>query len=125
MAEGSAAGLCRGHATICLPIEIDEYDGIVENAKEFRHRLDRCFAEMPELFPAGFSRGYAMKDRRTSVKLGETLRRIVLRDGRSYTVRPSFLMPYLTARTEEIEGPLFLRKFGVPFWALAHVFGGD
>lgn len=125
MAEGSAAGLCRGHATICLPIEIDEYDRIVENAKEFRHRLDRCFAEMPELFPAGFSRGYAMKDRRTSVKQGETLRRIVLRDGRSYTVRPSFLMPYLTARTEEIEGPLFLRKFGVPFWALAHVFGAD
>ena len=125
MAEGSASGLCRGHATICLPVEKDEYDGIVENAKEFRHRLDRCFGEMPELFPEGFSRGYAMKDSRTSVKQGETLRRIVLRDGRSYTVRPSFLMPYLTARTEEVEGPLFLRKFGVPFWALAQVFGGD
>ena len=34
-------------------------------------------------------------------------------------------MPYLTARTEDVEGPLFLRKFGVPFWALARVFGGD
>ena len=34
-------------------------------------------------------------------------------------------MPYLTARVEEDEGPLFLRKFGVPFWALARVFGGD
>ena len=34
-------------------------------------------------------------------------------------------MPYMTARTADIEGPLFLRKFGVPFWALAHVFGGD
>ena len=29
------------------------------------------------------------------------------------------------ARTAEVEGPLFLRKFGVPFWALARVFGGD
>jgi hypothetical protein len=25
-------------------------------------------------------------------------------------------MPYMTARTEDIEGPLFLRKFGVPYW---------
>ena len=27
--------------------------------------------------------------------------------------------------TADVEGPLFLRKFGVPFWALARVFGGD
>ena len=32
-------------------------------------------------------------------------------------------MPYTTARTEDVQGPLFLRKFGVPFWALAYVFG--
>lgn len=125
MAEGSAAGLCRGHATICLPIEKDEYDEIVENAKKFRQWLDCCFAEMPELFPERFSRGYVMKDGRTSAKQGESLRRIALRDGRSYSIRPSFLMPYMAARTEEVEAPLFLRKFGVPFWALAQVFGGD
>ena len=125
MAEGSAVGLCRGHATICLPIEKDEYHALVGNPKEFRRWLDRCFAEMPELFPQGFSRGYAMKDGRTSVKLGESLRRIILRHGRSYSIRPSFLMPYMTARTEEVENPLFLRKFGVPFWALARVFDRD
>jgi hypothetical protein len=34
-------------------------------------------------------------------------------------------MPYMTARTGDVEGPLFLRKFGVPFWALARVFGRD
>ena len=125
MAEGSAVALCRGHATICLPIEKDEYHALVGNPKEFRRWLDRCFAEMPELFPQGFSRGYAMKDGRTSVKLGESLRRIILRHGRSYSIRPSFLMPYMTARTEEVENPLFLRKFGVPFWALARVFDRD
>ena len=27
--------------------------------------------------------------------------------------------------TADVEVPLFLRKFGVPFWALALVFGGD
>jgi hypothetical protein len=125
MAEGSALALRGGHATICLPIEKDEYDSIARNATRFRQWLDRCFVQMPELFPKGFERGYGMKDGRTSVKQGVLSRRVILRDGRSYSIRPSFLMPYMTARTEEVEAPLFLRRFGVPFWALARVFGGD
>jgi hypothetical protein len=125
MAEGSALALRGGHATICLPIEKDEYDSIARNATRFRQWLDRCFVQMPELFPKGFERGYGMKDGRTSVKQGVLGRRVILRDGRSYSIRPSFLMPYMTARTEEVEAPLFLRRFGVPFWALARVFGGD
>ena len=60
-----------------------------------------------------------------SVKQEISIRRIVLKDGSAYSIRPSFLMPYMTARTADVEGPLFLRKFGVPFWALARVFGGD
>ncbi len=32
-------------------------------------------------------------------------------------------MPYMTSTVEKIEPALFLRKFSVPFWALAHVFG--
>ena len=62
---------------------------------------------------------------RVSAKQGVTIRRVRLKDGTAYSIRPSFLMPYMTARTEDVEGPLFLRKFGVPFWALAHVFGRD
>ncbi len=125
MAEGSALGLYRGQAAICLPIEEDEYNVIVETPEAFRQSLHRYDTQMPEVFPEGFDRGYAMKDGRTSVKQGVSIRRIVLRDGSSYSIRPSFLMPYMTARTEEVEGPLFLRKFGVPFWALARLFGGD
>ena len=30
----------------------------------------------------------------------------------------------MTARTEKVEGALFVRKSGVPFWALARAFGG-
>src|SRR5574340_423545 len=123
MAEGSAGQLARGHATICIPIEEEEYEGIVENAAAFRQWLDGWFTEAPELFPEGFARGYLLKDGRTSAKQDVWIRRIVLRDGRSYSIRPSFLMPYMTARTADVEGPLFLRKFGVPLWALAHVFG--
>jgi len=98
---------------------------IVRNPKDFRQWLDVCFAEMPDLFLEGFGEGYGMKDSRTSLKQDVSLRRIVLRDGRSYSIHPSFLMPYMTAWTEDVEGPLFLRKFGVPFWALARVFGRD
>lgn len=50
--------------SICLPIEKDECDAIVENPEDFRRWLDRCCAKTPELFPVGFSRGYAMKDGR-------------------------------------------------------------
>ena len=28
----------------------------------------------------------------------------------------------MTARTNEVEKALFIRKFGVPFWALAYIF---
>src|SRR5207248_4950452 len=69
--------------------------------------------------------GYQLMGHRDSAKLGVMIRRVRLKDGTAYSIRPSFLMPYLTARTADVEGPLFLRKFAVPFWALARVFGRD
>ena len=64
-----------------------------------------------------------MKDIYTSRKTGWRLRRIDLRNDQSYLVRPSFLMPYLTGHTEDVQAPLYLRKFAVPDWALTEVFG--
>ncbi len=63
-----------------------------------------------------------MKYSHISVRMGLLIRRIEVA-GVSYTVRSAFATPYLTGWTDEVEGPLFLRKFAVPFWALAHVFG--
>jgi hypothetical protein len=125
MAEGTATRSPRGHRTICLPIAEEAYPQIVDDPSEFRRAIDNWFRRMPELFPANFAHGYRLKDGRSSAKREVLIRRIVLRDGTAYSIRPSFLMPYLTARTEEVEGPLFLRTFGVPFWALARVFGND
>ena len=88
-------------------------------------RSTTASGRMPELFPANFAEGYQLKDDRISAKQEVPIRRILLRDGTAYSVRPSFLMPYMTGRIEDVEGPLFLRKFGVPFWALARVFGRD
>ena len=125
MAEGSATRSSRGHRTICLPVSEDAYTQAVNNPAAFRSLLDEGFRTTPELFPPNFAQGYELKDDRMSVKQGLPIRRILLKDGTAYSVRPSFLMPYMTARVADVEGPLFLRKFGVPYWALAHVFGGD
>ena len=92
---------------------------IIDDAPQFRGVLDRCYDQMPELFPENFSQGYELKDCRESAKTQVKIRRIELRDGMSYSVRPSFLMPYLTALTDDVERRCFLRKFGVPYWALA------
>jgi hypothetical protein len=120
MAEGTATRSPRQHRTICLPISEEAYPQIVNDPSEFRRTIDDCFRRMPELFPANFAHGYRLKDDRFSVKQEVLIRRVRLRDGTAYSIRPSFLMPYLSARTEKVEGPLFLRTFGVPFWALAH-----
>ncbi len=48
-----------------------------------------------------------MKDIDTSRKTGWKLRRIDLRDDQSYRIHPSFLMPYLSGRTEDVQAPLF------------------
>jgi hypothetical protein len=42
-----------------------------------------------------------------------------------FTIAPSGIMPYFVDMTDEIEKALFLRRFDVPFWALAYVFGRD
>ena len=125
MADGTVARSSRVHRTICLPISEASYRGVVGDPAAFRRWLDEAFRAAPELFPTGFDRGYELKDARTSAKQGLPIRRIRLRDGAAYSLRPSFLMPYMAARVEDVEGPLFLRAFGVPFWALARVFGRD
>ena len=123
MAQEIATRSSRGHRTLCVPISEETYSQIVNDPQQFRRTLDECFRKMPELFPKNFAAGYQLKDDRRSAKQDVPIRRIVLNDGVAYSVRPSFLMPYMTARTDDAQGPLFLRKFGVPFWALAHVFG--
>jgi hypothetical protein len=59
----------------------------------------------------------------TSKRLNLKIRRIKLADGKQYQIRPAFALPMMVGRVEEVEAALFLRKFGVPYWALAKVFG--
>ena len=79
----------------------------MDDPEQFRRSLDHQIETTPELFPPGIQRGYRMKDLYTSRKTGFKLRRIELRNLDCYLVRPSFLMPYLSGRTVDVQAPLF------------------
>jgi hypothetical protein len=118
--------MARRCSTICLPFDQARYPALVADPAAFRAALDAFFLQMPELFPEGFAGGYRLKESRASRKLGLTIRRVRLKaTGESLTVRPSFALPYRAGLAPDASGPLFLRAFGVPFWALARVFGRD
>ncbi len=76
--------------------------------------MDAFINKIPELFPSTIGNGYLLKEIRVSKKLNIPTRRIII-DGVSYTIRPSFVMPYHTALSDNVEKALFLRKFDVPF----------
>jgi hypothetical protein len=118
--------LTRSCSTICLPIDQEAYAQLVDDPKRFRDWLDDAFRRHPELFPAAFDQGYRLKDERRSEKLDLRLRRIRLAaTGQTFSVRPSFALPYMVGTADRVADALFLRSFGVPFWALARVFGKD
>lgn len=113
-------------STICLPCSKDDYQGLIDDPAAFRRWIDDAFRDTPELFPEGFDQGYLLKDARFSKKLGLRLRRLKCNSSaKAFSVRPSCVLPYMAAFTDDVEKPLFLRRFGVPFWGLAYVFGKD
>lgn len=97
----------RGQKTICIPCSEPQYEQVVDDPEQFRRLLDQQIEATPDLFPPEIRRGYRMKDVYTSRKTGWKLRRIELRNLRCYLVRPSFLMPYLSGHTEDVQAPLF------------------
>lgn len=115
-----SASPCR---TICLPITEEEYEEIIGDPAKFRQWLEQTHQQSPELFPDAFAQGFQMHSQRLSTKQQLTIRRIQLRDGTCWSIRPSFVTPYMSGGAEDVENALFLRKFSVPYWALAHVFG--
>lgn len=115
------------HKHICLQFDSEEhYRSCVQDPTLYRRFLAQQFLAHPELFPKAISEGYTFHDCYHSRKLKLLLRRIKLKlSGEVFTLRPSFVMPYMVARTDDIEKAIYLRQWGVPFEALAHVFGRD
>lgn len=110
--------------TITLPITEEQYDEIIHDPKRFRREwLDVFYADCPELFPPDFEKGYEMNGHYRSTRQDIVIRRIALRNGDQYQIRPAFVMPMMVARTQDVKDALFLRKFAVPYWAIARLYG--
>src|SRR5205823_5992769 len=110
----------RGAKQIVLPMTRPQYDAIWHDAARVRGYLDPWLQAAPELFPAGFDRGYRLHGfgRPSRKQPGVKLRKIVLADGTSYWLRPSFVTSYMTGTVEELDYPLRLAAHGVPPWLL-------
>jgi hypothetical protein len=121
----------KSSSQIRIPISREDYGVIVNDQQVFRKVLDELIEAFPELFPDTITEGYQLYGfSRPSVKMPEIKRRrIRLTAGdeqgshRVYTVVPSFVLPYMVGDSDDVEKALFLRRFGVPFWALTYVFG--
>lgn len=117
----------KGYRTIRLPLAESEYDRFLTDRSYAKARLDALYADFPEWFPNAFPWGYAFFGlTESSRKRQLCCRRIRLAQGCTvFTIAPALVMPYMTGRTQDINPALFLRRFYVPCWAIAHVFGRD
>lgn len=116
-----------------MPIEPEDYQRILCDPQAFRAELDDLMSEFPELFPDTIAHGYKLHDiLPASKKMADIrLRRIKVTASDTacqeavFTIRPSFVLPYMTGYTNEVEKALFLRQWAVPPYALAYIFGRD
>lgn len=117
----------KGYRTIRLPLTEAEYDHFLTDRVYAKARLDELYEDFPELFPAAFLWGYALFGfTEPSIKQALRCRRIRLDQGQTVcTIAPAFVMPYMTGLTQDVDHALFLMRFHVPCWAIAHVFGRD
>jgi hypothetical protein len=113
------------HKTMCIAFPDEEnYQICMSDPTKFRSHLDHTYRRHPELFPEAFKGGYSLHGFVYSKKQDIKTRRIKLvEDNEAYQIRPSFLLPYMIARTDHVEKGLYFKRWGVPFEALAYAFG--
>jgi len=117
----------KGYRTIRLPLAESEYDRFLTDRSYAKARLEELYEECAALLPNAFPSGYPFFGyTEPSMKQQLLCRRIRLEQGHTvFTIAPAFVMPYMTGRTQDVDDALFLRRFHVPCWAIAHVFGRD
>ena len=114
----------KENRTIYFSISEKDYKNF-ENDNSVAHIvINEALKKNPNSFPSDIlEKGYKLngKDRK-SKKMNICLRRIKI-GNHVYRICPSFVIPGMRGKVSEVEKVLFLAKFGVPFWALAVVFG--
>lgn len=115
----------RGCKQIVIPMTREMYDDIWGRPAEVRRVVQQCVENSPELFPEGIQAGFSLTGRLPESKKmpGVRLRQLRLRDSRVFSLRPSFVMSYMTGQVEQVEHPLLLLSFGVPCWLVTKIFG--
>jgi len=119
------AHLPRGSKTIVVPFLKTTYLEIVQDGSKFKDYLDGQYKRYPELFPRAMKNGYQLDGfTEQSIKLKLIQRRIRIKDtNEDYTIRPSFVMPYMTGYVEDVQKGVLLMNFNVPFWVISRVLG--
>jgi hypothetical protein len=122
--------IAKASRKIILPINQGIYSQMIADYQMYREYLDVMIQECPELFPPDMREGFTWHDILASKKMPDVrLRRVKLKsvDGEGkaqvFTIVPSFVMPYMSGYTDEVEKALFLRRFGVPYWGITYLFG--
>jgi hypothetical protein len=115
----------QGSKTICIPFESEAfYQQCLKDCSIYRDFLLSVHKQHCELFPEYFEKGFTFRGTYRSTKMKVEVKRITLESTKDvYQIRPSFLLPYMVGRTDDVENPLYLRQWGVPFDALTEVFG--
>jgi len=114
--------------TIILPIDEEEYLQVVDNKLLFKKKLSALLEKYPEIFPSKMVNGYGFVGySKNEIKLPIRRRIIRLKNPfnsyEDYLLHPCFVLPYLKGRTEEVSKGLCLRKYNVPYHAIASTFG--
>jgi len=116
---------------IKLPIPYALYQDMMRETDKARMVIDTYSEKHPELFPPELSEGYVLHGwTEASIKMPDVrfrrIRAIVPNDKgqyRAFTVGSCDILSYRRATVSEVEDALFIKSFGVPDWAITHVFG--
>lgn len=114
-----------GDKTIHLPVPQGvDYDLWIEDSVTYRIYLNEQIARHPELFPPEISQGYWLMGFVKSSRQQMKTRRIFLKASReAYQIHPDTVMPFMVAKTMEVEKALYLGVQSVSYEGLAYVMG--
>jgi hypothetical protein len=114
----------RGSKQICIPMSRTQYNEMWHEASAVRQYLNSLIEESPELFPNEMRTGYQLSGHLPESKkmAGIRLRQLQTSHG-TYTLRPSFVIGYMSGTVSELEHPLLLLSLGVPCWAITMIYG--
>jgi len=117
----------KGYRTIRLPLAESEYDRFLTDRSYAENRLEELYEAFADWFPDACPWGSTVFGfPEPSITQHLLCRRMRLEQGRTvFTIAPAFVMPSMTGRPQDVDQALFLRRFPVPCWAMAHVFGRD